>query len=185
MDAMLSGMGAKIVELSQDKWMKLAISILIDIIGILTFLIPVVRAPFRPRRDGDVGLGARGSRPSQARRDHRSQSCARAGVSRHPRCVSGACRPGILSRLWFLILAPVLQLAEMMDVFWAPLSALLVHQLYGSTLLSGVALIGCEHPFLPHASHPLPGVGIRPQLPRVTGIPQIGTASAGGVGAHL
>ena len=73
MDAMLSGMGAKIVELSQDKWMKLAISILIDIIGILTFLIPVVRAPFRPRRDGDVGLGARGSRPAQARRDHRSQ----------------------------------------------------------------------------------------------------------------
>jgi hypothetical protein len=32
-----------VVELSQDKWMKLAISILIDIIGILTFLIPVVR----------------------------------------------------------------------------------------------------------------------------------------------
>ena len=78
-----------------------------------------------------------------------------------------------------------LQLAEMMDVFWAPLSALLVHQLYGSTLLSGVALIGCDHPFLPHSSHPLPGVGIRPQPPRVTGIPQIGTASAGAVGAHL
>ena len=33
----------KVLELSQDKWMKLAISILIDIIGILTFLIPVVR----------------------------------------------------------------------------------------------------------------------------------------------
>merc|ERR1712216_369908 len=79
MDAMLSGMGAKIVELSQDKWMKLAISILIDIIGILTFLIPV--------------------------------------------------------------------LAEMMDVFWAPLSALLVHQLYVSTLLSGVALIEELLPF--------------------------------------
>ena len=47
-----------------------------------------------------------------------------------------------------------LQLAEMMDVFWAPLSALLVYQLYGNTLLSGVALIGCARPFLHHAFHP-------------------------------
>jgi hypothetical protein len=43
MDEFIGGLGSKVVELSQDKWMKLAISILIDIIGILTFLIPVVR----------------------------------------------------------------------------------------------------------------------------------------------
>ncbi len=43
MDEFVSGLGNKVVELSQDKWMKLAISMLIDIIGILTFLIPVVR----------------------------------------------------------------------------------------------------------------------------------------------
>ena len=43
MDELIGGLGSKLVELSQDKWMKLAISILIDIIGILTYLIPVVR----------------------------------------------------------------------------------------------------------------------------------------------
>ena len=43
MDEFIGGLGNKVVELSQDKWMKLAISMLIDIIGILTFLIPVVR----------------------------------------------------------------------------------------------------------------------------------------------
>merc|ERR1712205_199952 len=79
MDEFVSGLGNKVVELSQDKWMKLAISMLIDIIGILTFLIPV--------------------------------------------------------------------LAEVMDVFWAPLSALLVFQLYGSSLLSGVALVEELLPF--------------------------------------
>ena len=42
MDEFVSGLGNKVVEMSQDKWMKLAISILIDIVGILTFLIPVV-----------------------------------------------------------------------------------------------------------------------------------------------
>jgi hypothetical protein len=44
--------------------------------------------------------------------------------------------------------APFLpQLAEVIDVFWAPLSALLVFQLYGSTLLSGVALVEELLPF--------------------------------------
>jgi|ERR1712166_143943 len=79
MDEFVSGIGQKVLDLSQDKWMKLAISILIDIIGILTFLIPVI--------------------------------------------------------------------AEVMDVFWAPLSALLVFQLYGNTLLSGVALVEELLPF--------------------------------------
>ena len=39
------------------------------------------------------------------------------------------------------------QLAEMLDVFWAPLSALLVFQLYGNTLLSGVAFVEEILPF--------------------------------------
>ena len=39
------------------------------------------------------------------------------------------------------------QLAEIMDVFWAPLSALLVFQLYGNSLLSGVALVEELLPF--------------------------------------
>jgi hypothetical protein len=39
------------------------------------------------------------------------------------------------------------QLAEIIDVFWAPLSALLVFQLYGSSLLSGVALVEELLPF--------------------------------------
>jgi hypothetical protein len=47
MDEIVSGLGQKVLELSQDKWMKLAISILIDIIGILSFLIPVVCLMFK------------------------------------------------------------------------------------------------------------------------------------------
>ena len=39
------------------------------------------------------------------------------------------------------------QLAEVLDVFWAPLSALLVFQLYGNSLLSGVALVEELLPF--------------------------------------
>ena len=61
MDEMIRGLGQKVVELGQDKWTKLAISVLIDIIGVMTFLIPVVRvapplralaasAPCGPRR---------------------------------------------------------------------------------------------------------------------------------------
>jgi hypothetical protein len=49
-DEVISGLGAKVVELSQNKWMKLAISILIDIIGILSYIIPVVR-PARPHSE--------------------------------------------------------------------------------------------------------------------------------------
>jgi hypothetical protein len=46
---------------------------------------------------------------------------------------------------WTLVCAS--QLAEIMDVFWAPLSALLVFQLYGNSLLSGVALVEELLPF--------------------------------------
>ena len=42
MDDLVSGLGQKVLELSQDKWMKLALSILIDLIGILSYIIPVV-----------------------------------------------------------------------------------------------------------------------------------------------
>ena len=38
-------------------------------------------------------------------------------------------------------------MVEVIDVFWAPLSALLVFQLYGSSLLSGVALVEEILPF--------------------------------------
>mmetsp|Transcript_54306 Transcript_54306/g.128589 ORF Transcript_54306/g.128589 Transcript_54306/m.128589 type:complete len:124 (-) Transcript_54306:73-444(-) len=79
MEKMLSGVGDKVIELSRDKWYKLVFSILIDIIGIMTYLIPL--------------------------------------------------------------------LAELMDVFWAPLSALLIFQMYGSSLLTGVALIEELLPF--------------------------------------
>ena len=41
----------------------------------------------------------------------------------------------------------LLQLAEVIDLFWAPLSAMLVFQLYGNTLLSGVALLEELLPF--------------------------------------
>ena len=44
-------------------------------------------------------------------------------------------------------MTPLSQLAEMLDIFWAPLSALLVFQLYGNSLLSGVALIEELLPF--------------------------------------
>jgi hypothetical protein len=43
MDEIVGGLGRKVLELSQDKWMKLALSILIDLIGILSYIIPVVR----------------------------------------------------------------------------------------------------------------------------------------------
>ena len=65
--------------MSRNKWWKLALSILIDLIGLLSFLIPL--------------------------------------------------------------------LAEVIDVFWAPLSALLIFQLYGSSLLSGIAVIEESLPF--------------------------------------
>lgn len=65
--------------MSRDKWWKLAISILIDLIGMMSFIIPL--------------------------------------------------------------------LAEIIDVVWAPISALLIFQLYGSSLLSGIALIEESLPF--------------------------------------
>ena len=43
MDEIVSGLGQKVLELSQDKWVKLALSILIDLIGILSYIIPLVR----------------------------------------------------------------------------------------------------------------------------------------------
>ena len=43
LDEIVGGLGRKVLELSQDKWMKLALSILIDLIGILSYIIPVVR----------------------------------------------------------------------------------------------------------------------------------------------
>ena len=75
----IKGLGETVVQLSRDKWAKLVISVLIDIIGFLTYFIPVI--------------------------------------------------------------------AEFLDVFWAPLSSLLVFQLYGSSLLSGIALIEEGLPF--------------------------------------
>ncbi|KAJ1494639.1 hypothetical protein T484DRAFT_1765008 [Baffinella frigidus] len=42
MEKMLSGVGDKVIELSRDKWYKLVFSILIDIIGIMTYLIPLL-----------------------------------------------------------------------------------------------------------------------------------------------
>ena len=71
MDEMIRGLGQKVVELGQDKWTKLAISVLIDIIGVMTFLIPVVRvAP--PLRALAVGL-------YRQHRHRQSLSSARAG----------------------------------------------------------------------------------------------------------
>jgi hypothetical protein len=78
-DGFVRGIGDKVVTLSRNKWWKLALSILIDLIGLLSFLIPL--------------------------------------------------------------------LAEVIDVFWAPLSALLIFQLYGSSLLSGIAVIEESLPF--------------------------------------
>uniref|UniRef100_A0A7S0VU74 Uncharacterized protein n=1 Tax=Hemiselmis tepida TaxID=464990 RepID=A0A7S0VU74_9CRYP len=75
----VAGLGDRVVELSRDKWWKLALSIMIDIIGILTFLIPIL---------GEFG-----------------------------------------------------------DIFWAPMSSLLLFQMYGSPLLSGLALLEEGLPF--------------------------------------
>ena len=79
LDGFVRGIGDKVVSLSRDKWWKLAISILIDLIGLLSFIIPV--------------------------------------------------------------------LAEIIDVIWAPISALIIFQLYGSSLLSGIAVIEESLPF--------------------------------------
>jgi len=43
MDEILSRLGDKVLVLSQDKWVRLSLSILIDLIGILSYIIPVVR----------------------------------------------------------------------------------------------------------------------------------------------
>ncbi|EKX52254.1 hypothetical protein GUITHDRAFT_150734 [Guillardia theta CCMP2712] len=67
------------VRMSEEKWSKLMLSIVIDIIGILSYLIPVI--------------------------------------------------------------------AEFFDVFWAPLSSLLVFQMYGNRMLSGIAFIEEILPF--------------------------------------
>ena len=69
----------KVVDLCKDKWIKLAISVIIDIIGLMSFLIPI--------------------------------------------------------------------LAEVIDLAWAPISAVLLYQLYGNSILSGVALLEEALPF--------------------------------------
>jgi len=71
--------GEYVITMSQDKWWKLFFSIIIDFIGILSYIVPV--------------------------------------------------------------------LAEVLDVFWAPISALLIFQLYGNALLTGVAFIEEALPF--------------------------------------
>ena len=43
MDEILSRFGDNLLVLSQDKWVRLSLSILIDLIGILSYIIPVVR----------------------------------------------------------------------------------------------------------------------------------------------
>ena len=43
MDEILSRLGDNLLVLSQDKWVRLSLSILIDLIGILSYIIPVVR----------------------------------------------------------------------------------------------------------------------------------------------
>ena len=78
-DGFVRSLGDKVVSLSRDKWWKLIISIVLDLIGLISFLIPV--------------------------------------------------------------------LAELIDVVWAPISALLIFQLYGSSLLSGIAVIEESLPF--------------------------------------
>jgi hypothetical protein len=46
---MISTVGVRVVELSRDKWWKLALSIIIDFIGFMSYLIPLVRvASFYP-----------------------------------------------------------------------------------------------------------------------------------------
>mmetsp|Transcript_34117 Transcript_34117/g.53200 ORF Transcript_34117/g.53200 Transcript_34117/m.53200 type:complete len:133 (+) Transcript_34117:59-457(+) len=78
-EAVVKGLGEYVIQLSRDKWAKLVISVLIDIMGFLTYFIPV--------------------------------------------------------------------LAEFLDIFWAPLSSILIFQLYGSSLLTGIALIEEGLPF--------------------------------------
>ena len=70
--------------------------------------------------------------------------CKRSRVSVDTR-TWGGCTVALTSSDFVLLF--LAQLAEVIDVFWAPLSALLVFQLYGSSLLSGVALVEELLPF--------------------------------------
>jgi hypothetical protein len=40
---MIATVGVRVVELSRDKWWKLALSLLIDFIGFMSYFIPLVR----------------------------------------------------------------------------------------------------------------------------------------------
>mmetsp|Transcript_67373 Transcript_67373/g.166407 ORF Transcript_67373/g.166407 Transcript_67373/m.166407 type:complete len:132 (+) Transcript_67373:42-437(+) len=75
----VQGLGEKVILLSRDKWWKLALSIMIDIMGFMSYFLPVL---------GEFG-----------------------------------------------------------DVFWAPISSLLIFQMYGNPLLSGIALLEEGLPF--------------------------------------
>jgi hypothetical protein len=115
MDEFVSGLGNKVVELSQDKWMKLAISMLIDIIGILTFLIPVVRRAClcgRGRADKTLCCQLCSAAPAAAPCAMLAAlvlstrgACSRRGCGRVTPCMrafalAGACARNSLRRSW-------------------------------------------------------------------------------------